>query len=347
MPAQPGKARKAPTAEARLLGLASWIIAQGEPVTRSRIYAQFKRHYGGSAAAKEKKFGRDKQDLERLGFVLLGEPLGTGQEEQYGYRIDARASSLRGVDLTPDEAAVVWTAGVSALRLSDHPLRDELENALRKLAMATRALPPRASDPADLGGDGTRPDGGKTLEKLVRAWERRKRVRLEYYRVTSDELTVRDVDLYGWARRRGEYILVGHCHLRGALRLFYLSRVQAVSPNTKRPGAPDYVIPEDFDIRTWTRQEIWDYRVHAPVAAAVRVSGSLVKLAPQLFPDDVPLEREESGARVARLQVRNLRGLVRQALAWGPEAEVLEPPEARALARELLDGLAAELGRTP
>ncbi len=39
---------------------------------------------------------------------------------------------------------------------------------------------------------------------------------------------------------------------------------------------------------------------------------------------------------MARLEVRNLRGLVRQALAWGPEAEVLEPEEARATAREIL-----------
>jgi proteasome accessory factor B len=51
---------------------------------------------------------------------------------------------------------------------------------------------------------------------------------------------------------------------------------------------------------------------------------------------------------VARLEVRNLRGLVRQALAWGPEAELLEPAEGRAMAREMLATLAAALdGRAP
>jgi len=55
------------------------------------------------------------------------------------------------------------------------------------------------------------------------------------------------------------------------------------------------------------------------------------------------LTREPDNARVARLVVRNLDGLVRHALAWGPEAEVLEPPEARRTARDMLGGLAAQL----
>jgi len=43
--------------------------------------------------------------------------------------------------------------------------------------------------------------------------------------------------------------------------------------------------------------------------------------------------------------VRNLRGLVRQALAWGPEAEILEPPEGRQMAREVLASLSERLSK--
>jgi len=50
------------------------------------------------------------------------------------------------------------------------------------------------------------------------------------------------------------------------------------------------------------------------------------------------------GSRRARLPVRNLRGLVRQVLAWGPDAELLEPAEGRAMARDVLEGLRARLG---
>jgi len=335
-----------PSPEARLLALASWILDQDEPVTRKQIYERFGRHYGGTAAAKEKKFGRDKRRLEALGFVLVGEPLGGGGDEQYGYRIDAYASTLRPLELAADEAAVVWTAGTSALRLNDHPLRDALENALRKLAIGTRALPPRAADPVELDGDATRPDGGKLLEPLLAAWENRKRVKLTYYRVATDELTEREVDLHGWAQRRGEYVFVGHCHLRRATRLFYLSRVHAVKPNTKRPGEHDYEIPDDFDIRAWSRQAVWDYRVHPPVEARVRFAGSLARVARELVPD-ASYERTPEGDRIATFGVRNLDGLARQALAWGPEAEILAPAEGRARAREILAQVAADLGGAP
>ncbi|MFO0585394.1 MAG: WYL domain-containing protein [Anaeromyxobacter sp.] len=334
---------KKPRPEARLLALASFILAQRAPVTRARIYERFPRDYTGSAAAKEKKFTRDKGDLEELGFVLVGEPLEGNEEDQFGYRIDARASTLPAIGLTADEAAVVWAAGTSALRLSDHPLRDALENALRKLAVGTRTLPPRAAAPElDEPEGAPAPDGDRLLQTLVGAWQRRKRVTLEYFRVASNTLSTREVDLYGWAQRRGEYVFVGHCHLRKDLRLFYLSRVHGAKANAKRPGQHDYEIPESFDIGAWARQAIWDYRVHPPVAARVRFTGSLAPIARELVPD-ATLERQPDGARLASFEVRNVEGLARQALAWGPEAEVLAPEEARAKARELLARLAAGL----
>jgi predicted DNA-binding transcriptional regulator YafY len=243
----------------------------------------------------------------------------------------------------PDEAAAAWTAGVAALRLSRDPLEAELESALRKLSVGTRALPPRAAATEELATSGA--DGDALLSKLVDAWQERRRIRISYWRPSSGEVVDREVDVYGWARRRGEWIFVGHDHLRGEVRIFYLSRVRAL----RKVGLPkdqaarrkdaeldgDYDIPRSFDVRRWSRQKIWDYAVHDPAPAVVRFRGSLAGLARQLLPG-ARVETEESGARVARLPVRNLRGLVRQALAWGPEAEVVDPPEARGIAREIL-----------
>jgi proteasome accessory factor B len=105
---------------------------------------------------------------------------------------------------------------------------------------------------------------------------------------------------------------------------------------------PDYEIPRSFDIHAWSRQEPWDYLVHPPREVAIRFRGSLARIAGQLLPR-ARLTPAEGGVRVARLSVSNLRGLVRQALAWGPEAEVLEPEDGRAMAREMLAGLRARL----
>ena len=329
--------------EARLLRLAAWIIAQSEPVTRGQIYAAFPDEYRGKSDAAERKFTRDKDALKRLGFNLETEELG-GWEEQIGYIIDARSSTLPPIDFAPNEAAALWTATLGALRLSMHPLRDELESALRKLVVGAKGLPPRAAAIEELANPASAA-AEKLLTKLVDAWDDRRRVRISYWRVSSGEVVERDVDVYGWARRRGEWIFVGHDHLRKATRIFYLSRVRSlrlvglprdeVKARAKRARKGDYDIPEGFDIRRWSRQQIWDYDVHPLVVAMVRFRGSLAGIAKQLLPA-AKVTTDASGARVARLEVRNTRGLVRQALAWGPEAEVLEPAEARATAREIL-----------
>lgn len=331
-----------PSYEARLLKLATWILSRGGPVTRGEIFAAFADHYRGKADTKERMFSRDKTALRRLGFNLETEEI--GGKEQVGYAIEPHSSMLPPIELSADEAAAAWTAGLAALRLSPHPMRSELESALRKLVVGTRGLPPRAAATDDLATDGD-PGSEKLLPRLAKAWEERQRLRIGYWRVSSGEVVEREVDVYGWARRRGEWIFVGYCHLRRAVRIFYLSRVRALKraavPKAERTARAnrgkegDYDVPASFDVRAWSRQQPWDYDVHPPLSATVRFRGSLAAIAPNLLPD-AELTREADGARVARVEIRNLRGLVRQALAWGPEAELTSPPQGRAMAREIL-----------
>jgi predicted DNA-binding transcriptional regulator YafY len=344
-PRMPTTTKQAGTAEARLLKLAAWLLSQSEPVTRSQLVETFPDDYRGKPDAVERKFTRDKDALRRLGYAVETVELGQ-RKDATGYVIDARSCSLPKIDFTPDEAALVWTAGVSALRFSTHPLGDELENALRKLLVGAKGLPPRASAPEDLRDEREGAADPKTLEKLVDAWERRKRITIGYWRVATNEVVERQVDVYGWASRRGEWIFVGHDHLRDAVRIFYLSRVRALKVNTVRGQDPDYDVPDDFDIRRWSRQQIWDYDVHPPRPAVVRFRGSLARIAKQLLPA-ASVGTDDAGFRVARLEVRNVRGLVRQALAWGPEAELVEPAEGRAMAREILAALSVRKETAP
>jgi predicted DNA-binding transcriptional regulator YafY len=340
------------THEARLLRLAAWMLDQSEPVTRARIYAAFPEEYRAGSDASERKFTRDKEALRKLGFHLETEDLG-GREDQVGYAVDARASMLPAIELASDEAAALWTAAVGALRLSDHPLRAELESAVRKLVVGARGLPPRASAADELSSEATAAGSERLLDPLVKAWEKRRRVRLSYWRVATGAVVEREVDVYGWARRRGEWIFVGHDHLRKAVRIFYLSRVRALravglrrdeaAARARKGAKGDYDIPEGFQIRRWSRQQLWDYDVHPPRSAAIRFRGSLAPIAKQLLPG-AQVTTDASGGRVARLEVKNLDGLVRQALAWGPEAELLEPDEGRQRAREILAALAAAEG---
>lgn len=138
--------------EARLLRLAAWFADQGRPVTREEVFEAFPDGYSGTAAAREKKFTRDKADLESLG-VPVRHVADLG--ENGAYVVDTGAAFLPRLEFPVQEAAAVWLAGQSALRSHDHPLRNDLEVALRKLVVGARGLPPRA---ATLEVDGVVPE---------------------------------------------------------------------------------------------------------------------------------------------------------------------------------------------
>ena len=315
-------------AERRLLAVAARLLSDAEPVTFAQLQAEFPGDYGGRPDAAEKRWTRDKEALQALGFaVRFVEVL----DERGAYTIDPTSCYLPRLDLTPEESAVIWLAGQAALRTA-HPLRDDLETALRKLVAGT-GVPPRAFQPELEPADGGGPFRAR-LDLVADACARRKRIWMRYASTYRGH-TERQVDPWGYAYRRGEWIFVGWCHDRRSPRIFYLRRVLEMRLDPRRAKGPDFEVPAGFDVRVWSRQEPWDWRFHEPARAVVRFRGSLARIAARLL-RGAEVTAEGEGACRAALTVRNLEGLVRQVLAWGPEAEIVEPDEGRVIAREML-----------
>jgi predicted DNA-binding transcriptional regulator YafY len=350
-PPASGRARsrrpaRADEAERRLLRIITWMKARSDPFTRDDLVEAFPRDYAGKPDAVEKKFLRDKAAIERLGIALRPD-----EGETTSYLVDRTALHLARVQFERGEAAAVWMAGRAAARAADHPLAAELASALRKLVVGTGGLPPTVPGPGALAPP---PEGRPLvgwLELLADAVQRRRRLHL-VYRGGQGAETVRDVDVYGYGLRDGEWFFVGHCHLRGARRIFFLRRAvslkagrgaghDCVVPKDAKGG--DFEVPRDFDFDQWKTQRPWDYLAHPPVEAVVRLGGALAPAARRLLPR-AEVTSLPDGRRLARLVVRNLDGLVRQVLAWGPSAELVAPPEGRARARAILTEAAAAHG---
>jgi len=334
MPADP--------AERRLIRIITWMKARAEPFTRDDLVEAFPVEYAGSPAAVEKKFLRDKAAVERLGIALR-----LDEGETTSYLVDRTSLHLATVDFGRGEAAVVWMAGRAAARAANHPLAAELTSALRKLMVGTGGLPGTVPGPGALAPPAESQALASRLELLADAVQRRRRLHLGY-RGASGLETARDVDVYGYGLRDGEWFFVGHCHLRGARRIFFLRRVTALKAGRdeghdcvvpKDVKGHDFAVPRDFDFDQWKTQRPWDYLAHPPLEAVVRLGGDLAPMARRLLPRAV-ISVAKDGRREARLQVRNLDGLVRQVLAWGPDAELVAPPEGRQRAHAILDALA-------
>src|SRR5436309_3268208 len=96
---------------------------------------------------------------------------------------------------------------------------------------------------------GVRPTGAKLqapaaehLPKIHEALAERRTLRTRYYSASRDSEDLREVDPYHLTLFNGGLYLVGHCHLRDAVRIFAVERMRTVELTRTR-----FEVPPDFD----------------------------------------------------------------------------------------------------
>ena len=131
------------------------------------------------------------------------------------------------------------------------------------------------------------------------------------------------VDPFHVVSYRGEWYIVGHCHLMNALRVFGISRIRKVQVLDDA-----FIIPTDFDF-----EEQW--RNHF----GIMVGGDESTVRIRFRKDQAPYVRErdwhpaqefreeKDGSLVMSFKTRHLLEVTRWVLSWGSAATVLEPAE--------------------
>jgi len=195
----------------------------------------------GQALARE--LGVDPRTLRRYIEMLdsLGIPVVAQRGRDGGYRL------MSGFKLPPlmfsnDEAlalglgllatrslgvAAPAAAATSALAKLERVMPDDTRQRMRAVGETVALDLVRASSASD----------GATLGILSAAARDQQSVRLEY-RSAQQARSERDVDPYALAFLGGHWYLVGHCHLRQALRSFRLDRIAAATALPRSFGRP-------------------------------------------------------------------------------------------------------------
>ncbi len=319
----------------RLLDLLALLLDAKHPVSWAQLREAFPRDYGsGSDDACERKFERDKAELLEVGIPLRF--LQGDDDRPEGYVLDREAYYLPPVTFSPEELAVLYTAGVAALDSGAFPGRRELAHALRKVGYLAPGEPPRVSVRMELDSPGGSARVAGLLETLWEAVSARKRVTLRYRSPRQQAITERAVDPYGLALHDGVWSLVGHCQLRGGLRTFLVHRIEDLSVNTRQPRTPDFELPKDFELDAHVARHAWRLPDHAPLEVHLRLSAQLLPLAHHHWPD----ARLEPDGLVA-ITCTSLDGLLRTVLPRGRAARVVAPARAVERMRELLERTAA------
>ncbi|MGZ3457367.1 MAG: helix-turn-helix transcriptional regulator [Archangium sp.] len=318
----------------RLLDLVALFLDAREPISWAELREHFPDDYLGiSDDAAERKFERDKAELQELGCLLTY--IQGDDERRDGYVVDRDAYYLPEVDLTKEELAVLYAAGSAALTSGAFPGRDDLSHALRKIGFfAGHALPtPRVRMELGLEQDGAQL--AVHLEQLWEACASRKWVQMSYGSPKRPELTERKVDPYGLALRRGIWTLVGYCHLRQEVRTFHVHRIRSLKANTARPRTPDFEVPEGFSFDDHVATYPWQHRFHARMDVRLRLEGELLGRAASLFPGAAVAPAEDGAGVRVELPVTFLDGLLRFCLQLGPDCRVESPEEACQRVKEM------------
>jgi proteasome accessory factor C len=221
----------------------------------------------------------------------------------------------RPLRLTATEASAVIVALRAMRNGAEDDTREIVDRALAKLEAAAAAGP--AATTIDPGPDAADPAALALADRLRRATEQRRQVRLTYYVPARDEESDRVVDPRGVVAARGLTYLDAWCHSAEAPRLFRLDRIAAAevleSPIATPPKAPRNLTEGIFAQSDDT------------TLVTLRLTPA-ARWVVEYYPVEA-VRTERWGAVEVDLLVADRRWLRRLLLRLAPNAEVLEPPE--------------------
>ena len=295
--------------------------------------------------ALRKQLHRDVEALAGAGIEIEVESAREGRR----YRLPAGGFSPVEVDLSREESAVLVGA-LRALR-RDFPYAGPLRLAIANLIGAASA---RAQDEerrpdedhVTLAAVATRDDEAVAgrVALLESAVSRRKRVRFDYYSISRDEVSTREVEPYTLSLLDGAWYLTGRDVGREDLRQFRLSRIRSrIVFATKRDNG-DFEVPDDFERRLAGPRAPWQLG-EPDRTARIRVPREVSDAARASYGPAVSLEEGDGSILVTSYSgERQLAGWV---LSLGEEAKILSPDSLVDRTVEGLERIVAAHGGEP
>lgn len=274
--------------------------------------------------------------LQEMGIPVVGERGRYG-----GYRL-LPGFKLPPLMLTEDEALAVVLGLLAARRLGLAAAAPAVEGALAKV---DRVLPAALRERVGAVGQmlvldlrtAEMPPANAIVLALSTAARQGRRVRVRY-RARDRTETERAFDPYGIVFHAGHWYAAGHCHLRGAPRVFRLDRVLAVAPGDE---AATFTRPDGFDTLDVVRRSLAATPREYTVVATLDTT--LDEARRHIPPSFAALEATADGV-VLRCSTDSPDWLARVLVGLGCDLIVHEPPELRAALRRLADRLRTMAG---
>jgi proteasome accessory factor B len=298
----------------RLVNLVALLLEARMPLTFDQIREKLGEAYEhGDVNSAKRMFERDKDILRDIGVPIEVVATDVWEAEQ-GYSIAKDRYYLPEVRFTPEEISALFVAARSGGDTS-------AEDAVRKLLSGAEG-----GILSSLAGEGIAEIVGARdprLPSLGEAVAGLRRIRFAY-RTAKGETSERVVDAYGLAVRGGHWYLVGLDRDRGEVRSFRLSRVSSDIEDLGEGSEP----PQGFRATDSLQAGPWGPG-EPRTTALVAFSPDVAWLATKGVAGAETVRVRDDGwteTRVPWVPGESLAGWV---LSFGPDAEVIDPPELR------------------
>jgi proteasome accessory factor B len=243
-----------------------------------------------------------------------------------GYFYTEPSYKLPAMSIKESDLFAIYLAEKLLAQYEGTPLYANLHSVFKKIE---ESLPERIT--MDLDKDQARftvfPTSNTSIlpgiwEKVAEAVRLSRRLRV-LYRTPGGQPACREIDPYHGVRYEGDWYVVGHCHLRHAIRTFSLARMAEAEIL-----AEHFLIPDSFDFTRligshfgvhWSTNE-YRVKIHFQRQAAGFIRE-------RSWHPTQRIEENPDGSIVLSLTVNHLLELKRWILSWGDMAKVLMPAD--------------------
>tara|TARA_B100000614_G_scaffold154855_1_gene137125 strand:+ start:283 stop:1269 length:987 start_codon:yes stop_codon:yes gene_type:complete len=259
---------------------------------------------------------------------------------RHGFFYSDMSWQLPGLDLTEGDLMALMVGDRALAGYRNSPWYAELRSVFERL---TTLLPDKVTISSEdliahvsvISDPVTRID--EAVWAVVREGLYKQRtIAIQYQAPGHTEPVTRIIDPLHLVGHRGEWYLLCWSHHHKEVRIYALFRMRKA-----RLRGETFVRPPGFDLEHYIDPSFGVYVNEGAVDIAVRFDGEAASKIPERqWHADQQVERRPDGSIIVRFRTNQQSQVLFWVSQWGPNAEILEPPELRDRAREWFAGAA-------
>ena len=271
----------------------------------------------------ERTWKRDIEWLRDQGAPITYDP------HRHGYYYTNDTYSLPAISLTAGDLLAILVAERALVSYRNSPFHERMQTVFSRLA---GLLPEKISVQSSELSSSVTVIAEPVTEIQDSVWtvvqqclHEEQSLVIHYQAPGHTESVARTVDPYHLVGHRGEWYLLSWAHEHQSIRIYALTRIQSCSATHERFTRPNDFRPEDY-----IDPSFGVFLRESPATIAIRFSREVASMIQErTWHPGQTITLEDDGSIILRFPTNQQTQTLYWVARWGPNAQILEPPELR------------------